>query len=122
MLKTEGIPIWVTIFALLVFLSGTMASVAILNGTHEVDSGFALSWAGRNFGLGIIAALAVFLKSATAYLVAFIGGIFREASDLIGELSKAEPNMGIIAFLVVFLVGGVVGAWIVNKARTERLG
>ncbi len=117
MLKTEGIPLWVTIFALLVFLSGAMASVAIITGTHDVDSGFALSWAGRNFGLGLIAALAVFLKSATAYLVAFVGGIFREASDLVGELSKAEPNMGIVAFLVVFLIGGVIGAWIANTAR-----
>ncbi len=120
MLKTEGIPIWVTIFALLVFLSGAMASIAILNGTHGMDSGFALSWAGRNFGLGLIAALAVFLKSATAYLVAFIGGIFRETSDLVGELSKAEPNMGIIAFLVVFLVGGVIGVRVANNARTKR--
>ncbi len=118
MLKTEGIPIWVTIFAVLVFLSGAMASIAIITGAHDVDSGFALSWAGRNFGLGLIAALAVFLKSASAYLVAFIGGIFRELSDLVGELSKAEPNMGIIAFLVVFLIGGIAGTWIANSARS----
>ncbi len=102
------------------FQCGAAAGVATITGAHDVDSGFALSWAGRNFGLGLIAALAVFLKSASVYLVAFIGGIFREASDLVGELSKTEPNMGILAFLVVFLIGGIVAAWFANTARKKN--
>ena len=118
MLKTEGIPLWVTIFALLVFLSGAMASVAIITGTHDVDSGFALSWAGSElWPWPDRSPRSVPEKRHQPIWWRFIGGIFREASDLVGELSKAEPNMGIVAFLVVFLIGGVIGAWIANTAR-----
>lgn len=117
MLKTDGIPLWVTIFALLVALNGVAASIAVLNGVHDVESGFALSWAGRNFGLGLVALAAVLLKSPVAYLVAFLGGVSRDVSDLIGEMGKVDPNAGIVAFLVVFLGAGIAGLYFANRAR-----
>jgi len=118
MFKTPGIPIWVTTFALIVFVVACASSFAVVQGLHGDDFGMNLSWAGRNIGLGLIAGFAILLKSPTAYIVAFIGGLSRDLSDLIGELSKPEVNPGIVIFLLIFLLAGALGLIAANKARS----
>lgn len=112
MLKTPGIPLWVTIFALL--LLGTGVGVGIMTFANP-DMG--PSMAGRTLGLGLAAGLAVFLKSPAAYLLAFIAGIPREIGDILAELSKAEPSYQVIGFIALFLILGLAGAYYANKAR-----
>ncbi len=119
MLKTPGLPIWVTIFALVVLAFGSLGVVACFgDGMEGMTSAMSISWGGRHLGLGLAAGMAVLLKSPAAYMAAFVGGLGRDAGDLVGELSKADHNLGIVVFLIVFLILGALAIYTANKART----
>ena len=118
LLKTPEIPIWVTIFALIVFVMGCSLGVMGAFGAFEgMDGPMSISWGGRTVGLGLAAGVAVLLKSPIAYIAAFVGGMGRELGDLLGELNRAEPDIGVVAFIVVFLIAGTLGIIAANKAR-----
>ena len=122
MLKTVGIPMWVTIFALIVFVLGCgLGLVAMFDQGAMLGQGvvpsISASWGGRSLGLGLAAGVAVFLKSPIAYMAAFAGGLGRDLGDLIAELSKSETSIGVTAGIVVFFVAGVLGIMAANKAR-----
>ena len=116
MLKTAGIPMWVTIFALIVFVVGCALGLMAMFG-QGMDPAMSVSWGGRHLGLGLAAGVAVFLKSPTAYIAAFVGGVGRDVGDLIAHVGKSEPNIGITVGIVVFLIAGVLGIMAANKAR-----
>ena len=119
MLKTVGIPMWVTIFALIVFVMGCASGLAgvFSQGMEGINEPMSISWGGRSIALGLAAGVAVFLKSPSAYIVAFVGGLGRDLGDLIGHFGKSETNIGVVLFLVVFLIAGVLGIMAANKAR-----
>jgi len=130
MLKTPGIPTWVTIFALIVFVvCGALGLLAMLGQAagrelvfgqgfgQDMKAWVGISWGGRQLGLALAAAIAVLLKSPTAYIAAFVGGVGRDVGDLIAELGKAEPSLGPIAGIVVFLIAGILGIVAAHKAR-----
>ena len=79
MLKTAGIPMWVTIFALIVLATGCASGLMAIfgQGMDGLDSIMSLSWGGRSVGLGLAAGVAVLLRSPVAYIVAFVGGLLR---------------------------------------------
>ena len=116
MLKTVGIPLWVTIFALIVFAIGCALGLMAMLGQIP-DPTMSVSLGGRHLGLGLAAGVAVFLKSPTAYIAAFVGGLGRDLGDLIAELGKSEPNFGAIVGIAVFLIAGVLSILAANKAR-----
>lgn len=120
-MKTAGIPIWVTIFALIVFVFGCgVALMAFLGQGMDpsLSTAMSISWGGRQLGLGLAAGIAVLLKTPSAYIAAFVGGVGRDLGDLTAELSKMEPNQGVVLGIVAFLVPGLLGIWFANKART----
>ncbi len=119
MLKTAGIPMWVTIFALIVFVLGCALGLTAMfgQGMKGMDPSMNVSWGGRHLGLGLAAGVAVFLKSPTAYIAAFVGGVGRDLGDLIAHVGKSETNIGVIVGIVVFLIAGVLGIMAANKAR-----
>ena len=119
MLRTAGIPMWVTIFALIAFLMGCASGLAGIfsQGMEGINESMSISWGGRSVGLGLAAGLAVFLKNPGAYIVAFVAGVSRDLGDLIGHFFRSEANIGVILFLVVFLIAGVLGIIAANKAR-----
>ncbi len=130
MLKTAGIPTWVTLFALIVFAAycalGLMAMFGQSFGRdmvfgrgfgQDVKPWMSMAWGGRTLGLGLAAGVAVFLKSQTAYIAGFAGVVGGELGNLIGEIGKPEPKIGVIVGVVVFLVGGLLGILAANKAR-----
>ena len=122
MLKTAGIPMWVTIFALIVFVLGCgLGLVAMFDQGamlgQGVDPSISASWGGRSLGLGLAAGVAVFLKSPIAYIAAFVGGLGRDLGDLIAELGKSETSIGVVGGIVVFFIAGVLGIISANKAR-----
>ena len=121
MLKTAGIPMWVTIFALIVFVVGCALGLMAMfgQGMEGMDPSMSVSWGGRHLGLGLAAGVAVFLKSPTAYIAAFVGGLGRDLGDLIAHVGKSEPNIGILVGIVVFLIAGVLGIMAANKARNR---
>ena len=109
---------WVTVFALIVFgLGCVLGLMAMFGQGTDVNPLMNVSWGGRHLGLGLAAGVAVFLKSPTAYIAAFVGGLGRDLGDAIAELGKSETNIGIIVGIVVFLIAGVLGIMAANKAR-----
>jgi hypothetical protein len=119
MLKTAGIPMWVTIFALVVFVLGCALGVMAMfgQGMEGMNPSMSVSWGSRHLGLGLAAGVAVLLKSPTAYIVAFVGGVGRDVGDLIAHVGKSEPSIGVLVGIVVFLIAGVLGIMAANKAR-----
>jgi len=116
MLKTAGIPMWVTIFALIVFVVGcTLGLMAIFGQGGEPS--MSVSWGGRHLGLGLAAGVAVMLKSPSAYMTAFVGGVGRDVGDLIAHLGRSEMSIGVLVGIVVFLLAGVLGIMAANKGR-----
>jgi hypothetical protein len=116
MLKTAGIPLWVTIFALIVLVVGCALGLMAVFG-QVMEPSMSVSWGGRHLGLGLAAGVAVFLKSPTAYIAAFVGGVGRDVGDLIAHLGKSETSIGVVIGIVVFLIAGVLGIMAANKAR-----
>ena len=120
MLKTAGIPMWVTIFALIVLVMGCVTGLMIMFGPGpdpSMSSSMKFSLGGRQLGLGLAAGAAVLLKSPNAYFAAFVGGLGRDLGDLIAELSKSEPSMGRIVAIAAFFIVGVLGIFYANRAH-----
>ena len=121
MLKTDGIPMWVTLFALIVLVFGCVLGLTAMLG-RGMDPLMSVPWGGRHLGLGFAAGAAVLLKSPTAYIAAFIGGASRDVGDLIAELGKSEPSAGILIGILVFLIPGILGILAANRARRQNVG
>ena len=126
MFRTPGMPIWVTVFALISFLVGCASGLVFLfSGGHEGISDFVtVSLGGRNIGMGLAAGVAVLLKNPSAYIAAFIGGLARDLGDLAAGIVRAEagtvsaeqmiwPSL----FLIVFSIAGILSIMAANKAR-----
>lgn len=115
-IKAPGIPLWVTLFAIITVLLGVMlGGIAFLGQGPESFMG--PSWGGRSIGLALVMALAIWFKNPVAYLLAFVGGFAREAGDLVQELAKAEPGMGVVIGVIAFMIFCAAGAFYANKAR-----
>ena len=92
MLKTAGIPMWVTIFALIVLVMGCVTGLMIMFGPGpdpSMSSAMKFSLGGRQLGLGLAAGAAVLLYSPNAYLAVFVGGLGRDLADLIAAAVKS---------------------------------
>lgn len=120
MLRTQDLPIWVTIFAILVFIFSSITGMVVLFGLQEeMDPLINKSWAGRHFGLGLALGLAVLLKSPSAYLVALMGGVVRDFGDLLAELNQ-DSLSGSINGILLFLILGILAVIETIKARSRR--
>jgi hypothetical protein len=110
-IRANGIPLWITIVALLIGLLGTAIGImALLDPTAAfgyidgADS-IARTWAGRNAGLGVALLVAVALRNANGYAVAFAGSIMREISDILDILNGGVGTLAVIgAFLLVDVI------------------
>jgi hypothetical protein len=117
-IKAPGVPLAMTLFALLMGVGGTViglqtlfdASLAV-NFVDGADD-LATSWAGRNLGLGVAMLVAVLVRHSGAYAAAFAGAICRELSDVIVEFN--------IAFFVIMLVEIVCLGWCARATIASR--
>lgn len=109
-IKTNEIPLWVTIIAIVLGLYCTATGIMGLVDASSVTDfvagadNLAVSWAGRMAGTGIVLVLAVLLRNAHAYTVAFAAAIFRELGDLIAALSGTAEGMPLIVVLIVLVI------------------
>lgn len=109
MIRANGVPLAITIFAILMGLGGTVIGISSLadpsSALNFVDGAddLATSWAGRNLGLGVAMLVAVLVRQAGAYAAVFAGAICRELSDVLVEFN--------VAFFVVMLIEVVCLAW-----------
>lgn len=116
-MKAEHLPTWVTVVAALLGLYCTLVGVVGLidpTGVPEFVTGadnLGTAWAGRMAGTGVALLLAVALRSAAGYAIAFAASIFRELGDSIVAASGNSdgfPLVVVIAFLLVDIAALVV--------------
>jgi len=108
--RVPGIALWVTIFAgFIAILSTTLGLRGLIDpttalGYFEGADNLAVTWAGRNAGLGLAMAVAFLLRNPAAYATAFMGSIFREVGDLIAFLNGPFSIGGLIGIGIFLLL------------------
>lgn len=110
-IKADGVPIAITIFAILMGVGGTVIGIqALLDPTTAIDfvdgaDKMGTAWGGRNLGLGVAMLAAVLLRSVGGYAVGFAGAVWREFSDVVAGLSDGGSlNIPFALILVLELV------------------
>lgn len=115
---TIAIPLWVTIFALIVCVLG--GALGLMTLFIQTDPGMTVSWGGRTIGLAIVTGMAIYLKSPILYMGAFAGGIARDLGDLIAEVSKVDSSTGVTVGTILFIVLGIGGFIAANVSRKSE--
>lgn len=115
---TIAIPLWVTIFALIICILGGALGVMTL--FVQTDPGMTVSWGGRTIGLAVVTGMAVYFKSPILYMGAFAGGIARDFGDLIAEMSKIDSSIGVTVGSVLFIILGIGGFIAANVSRKSQ--
>lgn len=111
-LKPQGISIFVTAFGALIAVMGTIFGVSALMdpsaaiGYIEGADFMALSWAGRNLGLAVAMGVALWMRTASAYVIVFIGSLCREIGDVLGAFGTGNTEM--VPMLIGFLVADLI--------------
>ncbi len=124
-IRANGVPIWITGLAILFGAMGTFLGVnALINpdtavGFIDGADVLALSWAGRNLGLGVALLAAVFMRSASGYAVAFGASMFREIGDIFAQ-TVGDTGFGIPTLAVLVVIEIVCVAFCVRAALAER--
>lgn len=109
-ISVAGLPAFVTIFATLLGLYCAVVGIVGLfdpTGVPEFVSGadnLGSAWAGRMAGTGVALLLAVVLRAAAAYAVAFGAAIFREIGDAIVAASDTSDGLPLVVVLVVLAI------------------
>lgn len=122
-MRTSGVPIWVSIITLLLGLLGTTLGMMaffkpdIALGYIEGADTLAITWAGRNPGLGLALLMAVFLRSREGYVIALCGSLFREISDMVAT----GVSVALAVFFLVELVCFEVKRHGLSKAHWRGL-
>jgi len=112
-LAPVGVPMAVTLYAALPAVIGLyLGLVGLVDPTKAVGyqpgaEMIAGAWAGRTLGLALIMALAIWMRNAAAYALAFLGSACREFGDVVGALNAGLG--GTLAVLLVFLLLDLVG-------------
>lgn len=117
-IRTNGVPAWVTGVALFIGVFSVLAGIAIMIDPSIMDIDDTVvgrQWGGRNIGLGVALLVAVLLREARAYIVAFAAGLFRDVGDLVAAIDDGEPPIvplivlavGIAAIAAVLRAGGL---------------
>ncbi len=109
-IKTNNIPFWVTLIAIILglfcFAGGVMGLIDPTSVTDYASGAdnLASAWAGRMAGTGAALLVAVWLRSAGAYAVAFAASIFRELGDLVAALSGTAEGFPLPVVAIVLLI------------------
>ena len=121
MIRAKDVPIVITFLAILVGLGGTFLGLqALFNPSSAIgyidgSELISVSWAGRNAGLGVALLLAVIMRHAAGYTVAFGASIFREISDVMANTSYGDGfPVEFAIFMLIEIVAFVIclrAAW-----------
>lgn len=109
-IRVPGLPDFIPLFAVLLGLYCTVTGIVGLidpSGVPEFISGadnLATAWAGRMAATGVALVLAVLLRNAAGYVIAFGAAIFRELGDVIVAASETSEGLPLIVVLVVMAV------------------
>ncbi|MEM6588904.1 MAG: hypothetical protein AAF641_10690 [Pseudomonadota bacterium] len=114
-LKVDGIPLWVTVFLLLIILFGVGLGAPAMVG-HGLMEAHTIGWGGRQLGIAVGSILAIVYRSQIGYVIVFTCALFKETSDLIEILSSQTPDMGMALGFAPFLALELVSLWYSHKA------
>ena len=110
-IKADGVPIAITIFAMLMGIGGTVIGIqALIDPTTALDfvegaDKMGTAWGGRNLGLGVALLAAVLLRTVGGYAVGFAGVIWREFSDVLAGMQDGGSfNAPFALILVIELI------------------
>jgi len=126
-MKAEHIPAWVTVVAALLGLYCTLVGVVGLfdpTGVPDFVTGadnLGTAWAGRMAGTGVALLLAIALRSAAGYAIAFAAAILRELGDAIVAVSDSSdgfPLVVVIAFLVIDIAAFATSLKVATRSAT----
>lgn len=123
-MKNQPVPTWVVALAAILGLYCTATGILGLfdpSSVPEFISGadnLGTAWAGRMAGTGAALLLAIALRSAAAYAVAFLASIFREVGDAIVAASETSDGLP-LAVVIVVLIADVAAFAITSKAATS---
>lgn len=113
-LRATGVPLPITVFAIVMGVAGTVIGLqALFDPTTALDfvdgaDKMGIAWGGRNAGLGVVMLSAVVLRNVFAYTAAFAASMFRELSDIVAGLSDGGSFTSAVAVLFVMLLLEVV--------------
>lgn len=116
LLRTENIPLWVTLLALIFAFSAMALGIMSLLGPVPEAPQITPFLGGRSFGMGLVFAVAVLFKSPVTYIAAFIAGAAREIGDVFGELTTAMPSMSTVAIELGIAMVCLFAAYLAYKA------
>lgn len=125
-IKTPGVPLWVTLGSLVIAVLGTaiglatIANPAIMSIT-EIAVG--QQWGGRNVGVALVLAVAVFARSRVTYLAGLLAGLARDLSDVVAAVTAgAAPTLPLVfvAFGVAALVTLALAGRASDAVSTQR--
>ena len=123
--SVSGLPGFVPILAILLGLYCTVVGIVGLfdpTGVPEFVVGadnLGTAWAGRMAGTGVALLLAVWLRRAAAYVVAFGAAIFREIGDAIVAASEPSDGLPLVVVLIVLAVDIAAFALALRATRVE---
>jgi len=106
-LRVDGLSDFVPVFAVVLGLYCAVVGVVGLfdpSSVPEFVSGadnLGTAWAGRMAGTGVALLLAVLLRNAAGYVVAFGAAIFRELGDAIVAASETSDGLPLVVVLIV---------------------
>jgi len=124
-LKPVGIPILVTLYGALLAVLGIVLGInGLLNPASAVgfvDNAEMLAgaWSGRTLGLGLITAIALWMRSAPAYVMAFLGCSVREFGDIVGAINSDSTSL-IPVLLGFFIVDVICLIFSVRAVRMQQ--
>lgn len=119
--RTNGVPLWVTVVALVIGVFSTLAGLAITVDPTIMDiedTVVGRQWGGRNIGLGVALLVAVVLRDARAYLAGFAAGLFRDIGDLAGAID--DGSSPIVPVVVLALGAVAIGAVVRSGGLTAE--
>lgn len=108
-MRVKNLPLWVTILAGVLAVFSILYGVAALFDTSLIEGlpqdavAVGQQWAGRNIGLGLVAAVAIWLRSPAAYAATFAGAAMREISDVIAALTIGDTALLAVASFILIL-------------------
>ena len=123
-IKANGIPSWITIIAIILGLFCLAGGVmGLIDPTSVTDyvvgaDNLAAAWAGRMAATGFALVVAVYLRNANAYAVAFAASIFRELGDLVAATSGTAEGFPLPVVVIVLLVD--IAAFVISLQAARQ--
>jgi len=102
-MKTNGIPLWITLVLAMLAVAGAAAGLMAMAG-NGFEPFMNPAWGGRGLGMAIMAGAVIVIKDPFAYVALFVASIAREIADLL-QFAQAETfNVGLGVPAIVLLV------------------